>query len=146
MSKIMGQRIHDKREEYRLTQEELAFKLGVSKQTISKWEKGLVKNIDRDYIARMAGIFHCDVDWLMHMDGSPKVTVTYEAPERETVTAVVNQKPIMGPAALRAQLYEAAMMVSPENLNTAIKLLMSLSPIKNVQLDAPPDESDSTKE
>lgn len=127
MSKIMGQRIHDKREEYRLTQEELAFKLGVSKQTISKWEKGLVKNIDRDYIARMAGIFHCDVDWLMHMDGSPKVTVTYEAPEREPVTAVVNKEPIMGPASLRAQLYKVAVDVKPENLEAAIEILKSLT-------------------
>lgn len=134
MSKIMGQRIHDKREEFRLTQEELADRLGVSKQTISKWEQGKVKNIDRDYISRMAAIFHCDAEWLMHMDGSTKVTVTYEAPEREPVTAVVNKNPIMGPAALRAQLYEAAMLVSPENINTAIKLLQSLAPIKDIHL------------
>lgn len=84
MSMVMGQRIHDKREENGLTREELAETLGVSRQTIYKWEEGKVKNIDRDYISRMAKMWNCDPDWLMHMEGKKKVTATYEAPGRDS--------------------------------------------------------------
>lgn len=126
MSKIMGQRIRDKREAEGISREDLAEWLGVSRQTVYKWEKGLVKNIDRDYINRMATRWHCDPDWLMHMDGIKSVTATYEAEGREPVTVTVNKEPIMGPASLRAQLYRVALDVKPENLKDAIAILKSL--------------------
>ena len=124
----MGQRIHDKREEYHMSVEELADKLGVTRQSVYRWENGSVKNIDRDYIAKMSAMFHCDPEWLMHMEDSPRVTATYRAPGKEPVTVTVNKEPIMGAASLRAQLYKAAMDVKPENLKIAIGLLESLSP------------------
>lgn len=125
MSKIMGARIREKREACRLSREDLAQKLNVSRQTVFNWERGEVKNIDRDYIAQMSIIFHCDPDWLMHMDGQ-NVTATYEAEGREPVTVTVNKEPIMGPESLRAQLYQIAADVKPANLPTAIKVLKSL--------------------
>ena len=127
MSIVMGQRIHDKREENGLTREELAEMLGVSRQTIYKWEEGKVKNIDRDYIGKMAKMWDCDPDWLMHMEGKKKVTATYVAPGREPVQVVINNEPIMGPASLRAQLYKVAVNVKPENLEAAIEILKSLT-------------------
>lgn len=127
MSIVMGQRIHDKREENGLTREELAEMLGVSRQTIYKWEEGKVKNIDRDYISRMAKMWNCDPDWLMHMEGNEKVIATYKAPGREPVQVVINNEPIMGPASLRAQLYKVAVNVKPENLEAAIEILKSLT-------------------
>lgn len=126
MSKIMGQRIHDKREEFGLSREELAEKLGVTRQTIYSWENGKVKNIDRDYINRMAAMWHCDPKWLMHMEDVSQVTATYKAEGREPVTVIVNKDPIMGPASLRAQLYKVAVDVKPENLSAAIEILKSL--------------------
>lgn len=127
MSKIMGQRIYNKREEFGLSREELAEKLGVTRQTIYSWENGKVKNIDRDYINRMAAMWNCDPQWLMHMEDTSKVTATYKAEGREPVTVTVNNDPIMGPASLRAQLYRAAVDVKQENLKTAIEILKSLS-------------------
>ena len=123
----MGERIHYMRKKNGLTLDELSQKIKVSKQTISKWEQGKVKNIDRDYISKMAALFHCDAEWLMHMEDSPDVTVTYSAPDREPVIARVNHEPIIGAASLRAKLYQAAINVRPENLETAIELLKSLS-------------------
>lgn len=127
MSEVMGKRIHDKREESGLSREDLASWLGVTRQAVYKWERGLVKNIDRDYINRMAARWHCDPEWLMHMDGTKKVTATYEAEGREPVTVTVNKEPIMGPASLRAQLYQIAADIKPENLSTAIKVLRTLT-------------------
>ena len=129
MSKIMGQRIHDKREAAGLTVEELADKIGVSRQTVYKWEKGMVKNIDRDYIGKMAAIFHCDPEWLMHMEDSKEVSIIYSAPGREPIEALIKNPdttPIIGPQSKRAALYKVALEIKPENLDIAIEILKSL--------------------
>ena len=127
MSKIMGQRIHDKREEAGLTVEELADRIGVSRQTVYKWEKGSVKNIDRDYIGKMAKIFRCEPDWLMHMENAPEVSVIYSVPGREPIEAIVKKSdPIIGPSSKRAELYKVALDIKPENLDIAIQILKSL--------------------
>lgn len=125
--KNMGKRIREKRIELGLTQEELGEKLGIKKSMISKIENGEIKAIDRDYLAKMVNLFKCDANWLMDLNESPEVTLTYEAPGKETIKAIVNQEPIIGPASLRAQLYKAAVNVKPENLETAIEILNSLS-------------------
>ena len=129
MSKVMGQRIHNKRIEMGLTMEELGKRLGVSRQSICNWEKGEVENISREHIKTMADIFHCEKSWLMNMDDAHEVTLTYEAPDKEPVKVKVAGDPIIGQqyAGLRAELYQAALKVRPENLSVAIELLKSLS-------------------
>lgn len=124
---MLGARIHQKRKEMGMSLEELGDKLGVSRQCVSKWESNGVKNIDRDYIAKMAQIFHVSPAWLMGFESTDAVTVTYEAPGREPVKAIANQTPIIGASSLRAQLYDVAIQVKPENLQTAINILKSLS-------------------
>lgn len=125
--KTLGKHIRDKRIECKLTQSQLAEKLGVSRQTIYKWENGDVKHIiDRPYIDSMAKIFNCSADWLLGVDGT-EVYVTYEADGREPVKLRVKGKPIIGEESLRAKLYNLAVDVKPENLETAIKLLQTLT-------------------
>ena len=127
MSHIMGQRIQQKREEAGLSVEELAQKIGVSRQMIYRWQSGSVKNIDRDHIGKMAALFHVSPEWLMHMEDTPEVTITYNAPGREPIEAVVNKpEPIIGPSSKRAALYKVALEVKPENLDVAIEILKSL--------------------
>ncbi len=125
--KTLGKKIHDKRREKDMSMEELGAKLGVSRQTICKWENGKVNNIDRDHIAKMAQLFNVSPSWLMGFDDSPQVTLTYEAPGKEPVRTIANQTPIIGTASLRAKLYDVAINVKPENLQTAINILKSLS-------------------
>lgn len=126
--KIMGQRIRQKRLELGLTQEELGKKIGVKKSTISKIEKGEAKTIDRDYLAKMIQLFHCDPSWLLDLNGVDSVELTYSAPGKETIKATVNlEPPIIGPSSLRAKLYQAATDVPPENLQTAIDVLKALA-------------------
>lgn len=127
MSDVMGQRIRERREALGLSVEELADKLGVARQTVYKWEKGQVKNIDRDYIGRMASLFHVEPDWLMHMENAPEVSIVYSVPGREPVEAVVKKsEPIIGPSSKRAELYRVALDIKPENLDIAIDILKSL--------------------
>lgn len=124
--KQMGLRIQQKREELGLTQEELGKKLGVSRQSIYKWESGAVKHFDRSYVKKMADIFHCSPAWLMNMEAT-NALLTYEAEGREPVRLVVDEEPIIGETGKRAQLYQAAVGVAPQNLDVAIQLLRSLS-------------------
>ena len=126
--KKMGQRIRSERIKLGLTQEEFGKKLGIKRSAVSKIENGEIKAIDRDYIAKMIQLFHCDPSWLMDLSDVDKVELTYEAPGKEPVKAIVNlEPPVIGSASLRAKLYQSAMRVKPENLQTAIDLLDSLS-------------------
>ena len=125
--KEMGKRIRDKREECKLTQEELANMIGVSRQTIYKWENGMTKHIDRPYVSNMASIFKCSAQWLIIGSEGDDVYLTYKADGKEPVNLRVKGDPIIGESSLRAKLYNAAIKVRPENLETAIKLLETLS-------------------
>jgi transcriptional regulator with XRE-family HTH domain len=60
-----GERIKKLREEKCLTQEELARLLNTTKQTISKYEKGIVTNIPSDKLEEMMKIFDVTPNYLM---------------------------------------------------------------------------------
>ena len=127
--KQLGKRIRSKREELGLTAEDLGRKLGVTKSTISKWERAEVEHIKRSYINEMSEIFNCSPEWLMGFDGAPEVKVTYNAEGQEPVTAVIDHQPIIGGESERSQralLYKVALEVKPENIQTAIKILKAL--------------------
>lgn len=49
-----------KRKEFGLTQTEVAERLGVSFQAVSKWENGTLPNIEM--LAELAGLLHVTVD------------------------------------------------------------------------------------
>ena len=104
--KTMGKRIAQKREERHMTMEELGAKLGVTKSTISKWERGEVEHIKRSYIDKLCDIFQCAPQWLMGFEGTEDVKITYFAENKEPVTAIVDKTPILGNSSKRANLYK----------------------------------------
>ena len=53
----MGDRIHQLRKNHNMTQSELANRLGVGRSAVLKYEKGEVKNIPHETIAKIAMIF-----------------------------------------------------------------------------------------
>jgi len=61
----MSEMIRSLRIENGLTQEELAFKLGLQKSAIAKYESGKVENIKRSIIQEMANIFSVSPSELM---------------------------------------------------------------------------------
>lgn len=123
----MGFRIYQKRTEAGMTMAELGEKVGVQPSAVNKWEKGDTQNIKRSVIAQMAALFHCSPSWLMGFDETADVKVTYESPNSDPVTLTVDKTPIMGQSSLRAQLYQAAAEVRPEDLSVAITVLQSLA-------------------
>jgi len=65
----IGQFIKKIREENKLTQKELADKLGVTYQAVSKWENG--KNVpDISILKEMSKMFNIDIDEIL--DGEKK--------------------------------------------------------------------------
>lgn len=76
-----GDRIKSLRERKKLTQEELARLLNTTKQTISKYEKGIVTNIPSDRIESMARI----------LDATPEYILGWEKIEKkaDTISDVV---------------------------------------------------------
>nr|MCR5681894.1 helix-turn-helix domain-containing protein [Clostridiales bacterium] len=69
MKLYLGETIKRLRQQKGLTQEQLADKLGVSFQSVSRWEGGS-SYPDIELIPEIAGFFHVSIDELMGMDQS----------------------------------------------------------------------------
>lgn len=61
----IGIRIKDLREQKKMSQAELASLIHTTKQTIFKYENGIVTNIPSDKIESMASVFNCSPAYLM---------------------------------------------------------------------------------
>lgn len=64
----MSERIYSVRKEFGWTMKELGDKVGVSKSTINKWEKGHIETIKRPTIEKLAIALKCSPSWLMGFD------------------------------------------------------------------------------
>lgn len=61
----MGNRIKRLREEKGMTLEELGDKVGVGKSTVRKWETGMIANMKRDKISKLADALGVSPGYLM---------------------------------------------------------------------------------
>lgn len=75
--KIMGLR-----KAHGMTQEQLAEKLEVSRQSISKWESGQAMP-EADKLAALSGIFHVTVDYLLKPSEADALAIRADALERQ---------------------------------------------------------------
>lgn len=63
--------IKNKRSELRLTLEEVGRRVGVSRQTVQRWETGEIKNLGRDKIAALAAALHVTPEYLLGWTDEP---------------------------------------------------------------------------
>ena len=61
----MGEQIKQLRLERNMTLEELGNKVGVGKSTVRKWENGMIANMRRDKIAKLASALDVSPAYLM---------------------------------------------------------------------------------
>ena len=61
----MGQKIKNLREQKGMTLEDLGNKVGVGKSTVRKWETGIIANMRRDKIAKIAEALNVSPAYLM---------------------------------------------------------------------------------
>lgn len=64
----IGTKIYNLRTQRGMTLEELGKKVGVSKSTVRKWEQGIIANMKRDKIAKLALALGCSPAYLMGWD------------------------------------------------------------------------------
>ena len=63
----LGEKLSKLRKEYNYTQEQLADILGVSRQSISKWESDIAYP-ETDKLVKMGKLFECSMDYLLKED------------------------------------------------------------------------------
>ena len=66
-----GEKLSKLRKEYNYTQEQLATILGVSRQSISKWESNIAYP-ETDKLIKMGKLFECSMDYLLNEDVTEK--------------------------------------------------------------------------
>ena len=72
-----GENLQKLRKEKGISQEQLAEQLGVTRQSVSKWESG-ASYPEMDKIVALCNMFHCDMDALINKD------ITEERQRKET--------------------------------------------------------------
>lgn len=82
----IGEKIAQARREKRLTQEELADRLGVSRQAVSKWESGAAQP-ETDKLARLSGLLGVSCDYLLCDDAEEEQENASGRPKQEAQTA-----------------------------------------------------------
>ena len=84
---ILADKITEERKRNGWSQEELAEKLGVSRQAVSKWESaGSVPDLLR--VIQLAELFGVSTDYLLKDELEPAEVVVYSNAETETITPV----------------------------------------------------------
>ena len=67
---MLNEKIIYYRKKNMLTQEELAYQLNVSRQTITKWEAGIIyPNVE--YLIKLSNLFDVSIDSLVGLDVRP---------------------------------------------------------------------------
>ncbi len=88
-----GEILSETRRNKKLTQEELAIKLGVTPQAISKWERG-VGMPDVETLSYLSRVLNCSVDYLLSVE-QLKLNPEDGIPEQKRLMSWVLAEPIM---------------------------------------------------
>ncbi len=99
---MIGSKIRSLRKQKRMTLEELAAVLGTSKQTIHRYENGIIANIPQDKIVALADALGTTPAWLCGWSADESFTVPdYESPSPVTIKRL----PILGDIACGEPIY-----------------------------------------
>lgn len=99
---MIGRKIRELRKNKHMTLEELAAVLGTSKQTIHRYENGIISNIPHEKIALLAEALGTTPAALMGWSGESTFSVpTYESPSPVTIKRL----PILGDIACGEPIY-----------------------------------------
>lgn len=84
MDIVTAKRLYDYRKANNLSQEELAEKIGVSRQAISKWERA-ESSPDTDNLIALAKLYNVSIDEMLNGEGEPeKLTTKVEATDGDS--------------------------------------------------------------
>lgn len=112
----IGQRIKERREELRMTQEDLGKRCGTTKQTIFKYESGIVTNIPMDRLCAIADALYISPAVLMGWEERQPAELTPD----DALQLAFDARPDL------RLLFSTAKDASPEDIQTAIKIISAL--------------------
>ncbi len=69
----MGSRVRDLRIKNKLTQKDMAGKIGISHSTLSKIESGYKENANKEIILKIADLFDVSIDYLFGKSKNPDI-------------------------------------------------------------------------
>ena len=128
---ILAEKIMQLRKQRGWSQEELADKLGISRQSVSKWESGM-SIPDLDKILKLGGVFGVSTDYLLKEEleeceqAGVAVPGQFDEPEAESVRSISMQE---------AETYMDLTQKVSKRIAFGV-LLCILSPICLIQLGA----------
>ena len=105
----VGQRIKHKREQFNISQTDFAKKIGVSKQTLYKYENDIITNIPSSIIENIAKALLTTPEYIMGWSEDPVEKITQEMVEDEKARELYRQYKAADPkiqAAIEALLNE----------------------------------------
>lgn len=84
----LGEKIKKLRKEKKMTLEQLGEKVGVGKSTVRKWENGMISNMRRDKIAKLANALDTTPAWLMGWEDDE---VTSDIKKNDTLNEMADE-------------------------------------------------------
>lgn len=112
-----GETIKSLREKHKMTQEQLADKLGTSKQTIFKYENDIITNIPSDKVELLAEVFNVSPAYIMGWDTGKQNNGYYLDPEAAEIAQEVYDRPEL------KLLFDASRKVSADDLKFVIDMV-----------------------
>ena len=112
----IGERIRKKRIEANLTLEELAGKIGISRQTMSRYETGVIGNIPSDKIEAIAKCLYVTPAYLMGWnDGKISKKISQEDKDRIEIIGEKGDRRVMYVSANEFDAMDAILKTIREN-------------------------------
>ena len=115
MTPNKGDKIKNLRIQNKMTLEEVGNRIGVSKQTLYKYENNIITNIPSDKIEGLAKIFNVSPALIMGWDDTPKEY--YKAAEVAEFTEYLRTRPGA------RMLFSAAKDISKEDMEKAVEYI-----------------------
>lgn len=85
----IGNKIKELRQQNNMTLEELGNKIGVGKSTVRKWETGMIQNMKRDKIAKIATVFDVSPSYLLGWDEEEVADWEEKEKDNEVITDII---------------------------------------------------------
>lgn len=124
---MVGERIRNLRIDARMTQEELGLKVGVIKQTVSSWEKG-ISTPNYDILVELSNIFQVSTDFLLGKTDDPKNVKMDLDPKKESISDAEATK-ILEQKFIENGILKEGEHLSDEKLDKYLKMLRALQDI-----------------
>ena len=114
----IGERIRERRQSLGLTLEDVANKSGVSRQTIQRYESGVISNIPSDRIEMIAHALSVSPSYLMGWDDEVSVNDNYYLdPEVAEIAQQIKENPG------KRALFDATRDVSKEDIDKVLQII-----------------------